>query len=273
MKLVLWAFGALVLLLVAGLALKATEFSRLVTVRETLVAANAPGALRDDLPPMVAAFAARGMQGATPVGAVRLTQTAEMRLKRGADWSPLVARQVIGAAIPGFVWVAEQRLGPVPMVRVIDSYASGGGLLEVRLLGAVRLGRYDGPEAALSEALRYLAELPWAPDAILTNREIVWTEAPDGLHARLATAGGPAEVVFGLDAAGDIVSMAATGRPATMPDGTIQPLDWRGSFGDYALIGGRRIPTTGEVGYVYPEGYEAYFRGRVTSYEPLAMPR
>ena len=33
---------------------------------------------------------------------------------------------------------------------------------------------------------------------------------------------------------------------------------------DYRQIGPRRIPATAEVGYVYPEGYEAYYRLAIT---------
>ncbi len=36
------------------------------------------------------------------------------------------------------------------------------------------------------------------------------------------------------------------------------------TFSDYREIGGRRVPHRAEVGYDYPEGYEAYFRGRIT---------
>lgn len=138
------------------------------------------------------------------------------------------------------------------------------------MLGAVRVASVSGPEASLGEALRYLAELPWFPDAILTNREIRWGEGPEGVSATLETDGGQARVTFGFDAAGDIVSFVARDRPARQPNGSLIALDWRGRCSDYAEIGGRRVPLRGEVGYDYPEGYEPYFRLRVLSYSPLA---
>ena len=54
-----------------------------------------------------------------------------------------------------------------------------------------------------------------------------------------------------------------------LADGTPARLVWRGWFKDYADIGGRRIPLQGEVGYDYPEGYESYWRGRITGYEVI----
>lgn len=244
----------------------AALFAREVARIERAVAAAPAMPVRDDLPAPVRAFADRGMMGALPAGAVRLTQAPEMRLKPGADWQPLTARQVISAGTPGFAWIAAMTLGPMPIVRVIDSYTGGMGLLDVRLLGAFRMGVEEGPEAALGEAMRYLAELPWSPDAILTNPELRWAVTPDGVSVALDTAGGEAQVNFGLDANGDVVTMQAEGRPAKLADGTPARLGWRGAYARYSEIGGRRIPVYGEVGYVYPEGFEAYWRGEIISY-------
>ena len=266
MKTFLIGIGILVIVVVAVVLAMASGFSRRIAGIEAELVAARPGPVRDDLPEPVRAFALRGMAGGTPGRAVRLTQAAEMRMRKGADWQRLTARQTISLAESGFAWVAEQRRGPIAVVRVLDSFHRGGGRLEVRLFGAIRLGVYEGPDAAVGEAMRYLAELPWVPDAILANRAITWTETPDGIAARIETAGGPAEVTFSLDAAGDFVGLMARARPATLPDGSIGYLEWRGTLSDYAETGGRRMPRLGEVGYVYPDGYETYFRGRITGY-------
>lgn len=262
---VLVLFVALATLLVMG-ALVMRDHARL----DARLAAEPAGALRDDLPKAIQAFALRGLAGDAPAPAIRLDQAAEMRLKKGADWRALAARQTIATVRPGFAWVAQMRLGPVPVVRVLDAFENGEGLLEVRLFGALRLDASSGPEMALGEGLRYLAELPWAPEAILVNHEIAWAQSEEGITARIETAGGPAVVTFTLDAGGDIVSVFARDRPAALADGTPAPLDWRGRFFDYAEIGGRRVPLGAEVGYDYPDGYEAYFRGRLTGYSPAA---
>ncbi|MGB2893482.1 MAG: DUF6544 family protein, partial [Albidovulum sp.] len=81
------------------------------------------------------------------------------------------------------------------------------------------------------------------------------------------TQGGTARVTFRFDAAGDIVGMEASGRPARDAAGMNATLDWRGTFADYRQIGPRRLPEYGEVGYVWPgTGYEPYFRGRIRDY-------
>lgn len=267
MKPVLIGLAVLFVVVLGAVLVLANGFSRQIARTEARLAAAPAGAIRTDLPPAVRDFAERGMAGGRPAGAVRLTQAAEMRLERGGRWTALDASQVIAAPVPGFAWVAEMRLGPVPTIRVIDRYVDGDGLLEIRALGAVRLGRDSGPEATLGEAQRYLAELPWSPDAILTNRDIVWTALEDGASAALETTGGTATIRFGFDASGDIATMEAGARPAKLADGSVALLPWRGWFRDYAEIGGRRIPVQGEVGYVYPDGFESYWRGRITGYE------
>lgn len=270
MKTILIGLAVLLLAVIAVVLVLGAGFSREIARTEARLAASSPGPVRHDLPESVRAFAERGLAGGVPGVAVRFTQAAEMRLKRGAPWTALPARQITALPQTGFAWVAELRLGPVAAVRVIDSYVDGAGRLEVRALGAFPMGREVGDEAALGEGLRYLAELPWTPDAILLNPEIAWEETTEGVRARLETAGGPAEVLFGFDAAGDIVAMRAEGRPAKLADGTPAFLPWQGRFRDYGEIGGRRIPLAGEVGYEYPDGSESYFRGRITSYSVVA---
>jgi hypothetical protein len=58
-------------------------------------------------------------------------------------------------------------------MRVVDSYDGRDGLLEVRILG-VPLQRKRGPELAQGEAYRYLAEIPWVPQAIQRNFQLEW---------------------------------------------------------------------------------------------------
>ena len=269
MKTVLFGIALLLVVSIAIVVVMANGFSREIARTEARLASYPPGPLRTDLPAAIQAFAERGMAGATPGVAARFTQAAEM--KRGATWTPFAARQISALPRPGFAWVAAVKFGPVPIVRVIDRFEDGEGRLEVRALGAFRTDTETGPDAALGEALRYLAELPWTPDAILVNTDIVWTETPDGVTARLETAGGPAEILFRFDEAGDIAGAEAEGRPAKRADGSLAVLPWRGRFKDYAEIGGRRVPLQGEVGYVYPDGYASYFRGRITGYSVIAQ--
>lgn len=256
--------------LVAWLVL-AAQFAVSIATREGALIAAPKSAVRDDLPDAVKAFADKGLTGGETVATVRFTQDADMQRSPGQDWLPLTARQVVSASAPGFLWVARQGgFGPVPMVRVLDAYdPQRGGVLAIRLLGAFPIGTLSGGPADRAEAMRYLAELPWCPDAILTNHDIGWEKTAAGYAATLGTKGGEARVEFTFDSDGDIVAVSAEERPATMPDGTTALLPWRGTMGDYDQMGERRVPRRVEVGYVHDTGYAPYFRAEITQYEVL----
>ena len=50
---------------------------------------------------------------------------------------------------------------------MIDAFVQGAGRLTVQLYGLITVANAAGAGIDRGEALRYLAELPWAPDAIL----------------------------------------------------------------------------------------------------------
>lgn len=255
------------LILAAILAAASIAFRRRID-RTWAQAGQGPSGIdqSDRIPPLVLAFA---RQAGARVGAGHLAlvlkQDADLRTRRGGPFARYRARQIISLGQPGFAWVARRGFGPLTLVRVIDAFANHEGRLEARLFSAIAIARANGVETTLGEAYRYLAELPWAPDAILGNPDLQWRMvAANEAEVKLSTRVGTARVQFRFDAAGDIVAMEARERPANDPEGRPVRYDWRGRFGDYRQIGVRRLPAYGEVGYVYPDGYEVYFRGRIT---------
>ncbi len=265
---------AAILIVLLGIALAqillARRFQAEVTRQEQIVQSAPVPEARDpaELPDVVQRFAERGLagQGGLP-RAVRLTQDVE--ILRGDTWSRATARQHIAIAEPGFTWVADGSGWPFPSVRVIDRFTNGEGLLEVRLLGSLCVGGFDGPDADFGEAMRFVAELPLVPDAILANRSITWRAlAVDVVEAELPISPRPVVVRFRFDEAGDVVEITAEGRP-DVSSSTPVLRDWRGVFSEYGEIGGRRIPRFAEIGYVIDGVYAPYFRGRITSYERL----
>lgn len=218
------------------------------------------------LPDLVRDFALRsGARAEAGQLALILTQKAELRLKRGGLFKTFTAHQIVSLGEAAFVWHARRSFGPLTILRVVDAFVGGEGSLEARIFGSLTVAHANGVETTLGEAFRYLAELPWAPDAILGNPALSWkTSGEREAEVKLNTRVGTARVLFRFDEAGDIIEMEARNRPASDPSGKPVRYDWRGRFGDYRQIGDRRLPGYGEVGYVYPEGYEVYFRGRIT---------
>lgn len=241
---------------------------RIAAMHNRLQTSEPPADVSAQLPQKLRDFALRA--DASPddlASSVEFTQSVEMQLKPGQAWQQLQTSQIVATGVPGFLWNARQPLGPLPKFRVIDAYIDGTGLLRVWLFGLLRIVNAAGPGIDRAEALRYLAELPWAPDAILGNPAIAWRMIDDDwAEAALDVQGRRAVVQFRFDAAGDVVEVHAPSRPTTDDGGNATDLPWHGYFRDYRMIGPRRVPFEAEAGYVHPGGYRAYFQGCISSY-------
>lgn len=188
-----------------------------------------------------------------------------MRLAIDQEFFALDASQISATHMPGFVWQATGRMYSIVPIRVVDSYVGGDGLLEVRLAGTLAVAKAAGEETAKGEAMRFLAELPWNPDAILNASGLNWQVIDDQtVSVAMDTAGGSAQVILRLDADGDIVAIEAQDRPRS----GATPAPWVGRFSQYEFLGPYRFPRYGEVAWVLPEGEFVYWRGTILGIEP-----
>jgi len=126
----------------------------------------------EHLPELVRSYLARSLpRGTTVPGTVRVQQTGEMWKKPGARAMRFQATEEFAVERVAFSWRARFPIvGPLAMT-VVDEFADGAGQLRVSLLG-IPLQTLTGPETNVGEAMRYLAELGWAPQAIAANREL-----------------------------------------------------------------------------------------------------
>ena len=112
----------------------------------------------------------------------------------------------------------------------------GRGLLELRVSAYACRAR-QAPELGQGESQRYLAELPWAPQAMARKRRARVGEPGDGLgRGGHRVAGGRAAVTFEFDGAGDIVRVSAVRRRQVGKSWEETP--WGGDFGEYEMLGG-----------------------------------
>lgn len=190
------------------------------------------------LPDTVRELASRLGARAMPAGtAVRLSQKGRLRQDAGARWMTFKATQSISATDCSFDWRA--RVGPCGLVTVRDALTQGTGRLEVMALGIVPTARAaDRPDVTRGEIMRYLAELPWNPHAILSNVGLRWREeSPHRLVVSAGTDTTRADVLFDLDGDGRISSAFAPDRPRAVGNDFI-PTPWYGEFRDYRMHDG-----------------------------------
>ena len=144
-----------------------------------------------------------------------------------------------------------------------DALESDGGKLVVKALGFIPIA-HEAPSDALTqgELMRYLAEVAWAPDAILANRDLRWC---DHGPSSLTVSAGKASVMLTLDEDGLIAQAFAPDRPRSTPNGMI-PTSWRGKFWDYRQIGDRMIPQSASVSWTVDGTEQIYGEFTITDW-------
>ena len=221
--------------------------------------------------PAIRYFRAVLRDGQPIVRGVRLSQQGDFLLRPAENgWRPFTATQYIAVQRPGFVWDARIRMLPGLAVRVRDAFVDGTGHMLASLMGIVRLVSVEATPGIAAGALhRYLAEAVWCPTALLPSQGVVWSPVDDSIaRASLSVAGTTVSLDFrfGRDS---LVQSVFTPERARDVDGRAVPTAWQGRFLDYAKRDGMRIPLSGEVEWLLPEGPQVYWRGRITevSYE------
>ena len=216
------------------------------------------------LPNIVRQYVERNVPpGALNAPRVRFSERGEMLLRPGR-WSPFLAEQEMDADRVEFAWHATFRAAPLVSLRVRDWYRAGAAGVDLRLWG-VPVVRANGEDVVRGEAMRYLAELVWVPQAFVLNRGLEWREI-DESRVEVATRVGRERVAVTLrfDEAGDIVAISAE-RPRRVGKQVVDT-PWSGVFANYRELDGVRLPTTGEVSWLLPDGLFTYFRCTLTAW-------
>jgi hypothetical protein len=225
-----------------------------------------PTWLRPGVPALVRRYIERNVPADRRVrSAVHFTQVGEMQLKPGR-WLPFRAEQEIVVDRVEFAWRARFRAAPLVSVRVQDWYRSGVGGLDGRLWGVVPVVHASGEQVARGEAMRYLAELALAPQAMVANGALEWRPVDEStVEVATRVARERVAVLLHFDAAGDVVCASTDARPR-MVGKQVVDTPWSGVFGGYREFDGVRLPASAAVSWLLPDGPFTYFRARVTGW-------
>ncbi|MEW6335305.1 MAG: DUF6544 family protein [Thermodesulfobacteriota bacterium] len=274
-KMILYVMAGLVAILAVALLYGAHRWQSLTRqMRAGLEAARlaeGTGPYRPDdltgLPAPVQRYLRASLTDGQPVvSAVTMAHRGTFNMREsGEGWKPFTSTQRVITRRPGFDWDARIAVMPAVTVRVHDAYIAGEGVLQAALYGLVTLVEMRGtPEIAQGELMRFLAEAPWYPTALLPGQGVRW-EAVDGTSAKATIRDGETTValLFRFDDQGLIASVRAEARGRAV-GGAMIPTPWEGRWGGYEVRDGMRVPTEGEVAWLLPGGPKPYWRGRVT---------
>jgi hypothetical protein len=210
------------------------------------------------------------------MAAATIEMTGTMNMSATAEqWKPFTSRQRVVTRQPGFVWDARVDLFPGLPVHVEDSYVAGHGRLIAKVFGLFTVADSQGEgEIARGEFMRYFAESPWYPTALLPSQGVQWQAVDDAAaHATLVDGPITLTLLFRFSDAGLITSVRAASRGSSAgQDGVMVMLPWDCAFSNYQLQGGRLIPMTGEAAWVRPEGRKVYFVGHVKKLNTEFLP-
>ena len=292
MTMLLWLgiiLGALVVIAIGLRAVGASRWARMIRTHTTQIESGSvdargrlPSPARFDprelegLPAPVQRYFRAVLEDGQPIiSAATLEMAGTMNMSAtGEQWKPFTSRQQVVTRKPGFLWDAEVAMFPGLPAHVEDSYIAGHGRLIAKVFGLFTVADSQGTgEIARGELMRYFAESPWYPTALLPSQGVRW-QAVDDACANATLVDGPITLtlLFRFNDAGLIASVRAESRGAGAgKDGVMVMLPWDCALSDYQPQGGMLIPMTGEAAWVQPEGRKVYFVGRVKklSYELL----
>jgi hypothetical protein len=275
-----WTLLALLLLAAAALALAAygsarwsaatrALLGRLEAAREPLPAARYDSTRElAGLPaPVQRFFRAALTEGQPLVSAVSLEHRGTFNMgQQREQWTPFTSTQRVVTRRPGFVWDARMPMAPGLSVFVHDAYVAGEGILRPAVLGLFTIMELRGtPEVAQGELMRFFAEAVWYPTALLPSQGVRW-EAVDETSARATLSDGvlTLTLTFTFAADGTMQTVRAQARGRTVGKQVVMT-PWEGRWSDFQPREGMRVPMSGEVAWLTPQGRMPYWRGTVTS--------
>ena len=201
------------------------------------------------------------------IAAATLEMTGTMNLSATAErWRPFTSWQRVVTRMPGFLWDARVAMFPGMHAHVEDSYIAGHGRLSARVWGLFTVADMHGEgEIARGEFMRYVAEGPWYPTALLPSHGVRWQAVSDtAARATIADGALTLTLLFRFAESGLITSVHAEARGAgVLEDGVMVMLPWDCAFSDYRRQDGMLIPMAGEAAWVRPGGRKAYFVGHL----------
>jgi hypothetical protein len=293
MTVLLWvgiALAALVVLSIGLRALGAARWAEMIRTHTTQLESASVGAQSrlpsparfdahelEGLPPPVQRYFRQVLTDGQPIiAAASIEMAGTMNMSAtGEQWKPFTSRQRVVTRRPGFLWDAQVFMFPGLPAHVEDSYIAGHGRLIAKVLGLFTVADSQGEgEIARGEFMRYFAESPWYPTALLPSQGVSWA-AVDDASANATLIDGPITLtlLFRFNDAGLIASVRAEARGAGAgKDGVMVMLPWDCALSDYKPQGGMLIPMTGEAAWVRPEGRKVYFVGHVKTLSHEFLP-
>jgi hypothetical protein len=203
--------------------------------------------------------------GKERIEAVRLKQTASMRLKEEGPWMLAGVQQYFRVDEPGFIWKVKVNMAPLIYFTGIDKYEDGRGHMLIKALSLVKVADAYGKEVDQGTLVRYLAESVWFPTAALSSY-IKWEEVDANSARATMTYGGiSASGVFTFNQKGEVLSFVA--QRYRDVNGQYFMNTWVVDLKEHKVFNGIKIPSAGEVIWRLETGDYNWYRFEINDIE------
>ena len=208
-------------------------------------------------------------EGQPIVSAVTIEMAGTINMSATAEqWKAFTSMQRVvtasAGARSGFMWDARIAMLPGMKVHVLDAYIAGKGLVRAAMLGLFTVADMSGAgDMARGELMRFFAETPWYPTALLPSQGVRWT-AVDATSANATIVEGSITLtlLFHFNEMGLIDSVRAEARGGMVgKEMLMRP--WECGLSDYQVRDGMTVPISGTAAWVLPDGPKTYFHGTV----------
>lgn len=204
-----------------------------------------------DLPEPVQRYFTYSLEeGQRYVSYVKLKHAGEFRQNENQKWMPIEGEEYFTTETPGFIWIGKIPLLPLVWIIGIDMYLEGKGEFQIKLLSIITIADAPkGKELDESELMRWLAEAPLFPTALLPSSFLRWEPVDsDSAKAIIDCAGTRVETLFHFDKEGKIVQMTAD-RYRAVDNTTFVKQKWIGHYSNYAIAKKMMVPWNIEVSW------------------------
>ncbi len=183
------------------------------------------------------------------VSYVKLKHSGEFRQSENQKWMPIVGEEYFTTETPGFIWIGKISLLPLIWITGIDKYLEGKGTFEIQILSVFTIANAPkGKELDESELMRWLAEAPLFPTALLPSNYLHWEPVDsDSAKAIIDYNGTNVEMLYHFNKKGEIVLMNTDRYRAV--DNSFVKEKWVGHYSNYVPTNNMIVPRDIEVAW------------------------
>jgi len=202
-------------------------------------------------------------EGQHYVSYIKLKHTGEFRQGENQKWMSIEGQEYFTTETPGFIWIGKISLLPLVWITGVDKYLEGRGTFQIKIMSIFTIADDPtGKELDESELMRWLAEAPLFPTALLPSSYLHWEPVDsDSAKAIIDYCRTRVEALFHFDKKGEIVQMNADRYRAV--DNSFVKEKWLGHYSNYAVTKNILVPWDIEVSWNSEVGNFTYAKFKI----------